>query len=278
MSYNSMNKSDLQKLSKSELINLLLKMEKPKVIRPIPTPRKSVKKMAQDYEENIILPPLEFRDKPVPTPRQRIKNIILPLPRTKIVQRKQALKEHTMSFEIDIKNNKDPLQQLQNTRKAVAYHLISLLSLMKGFKFVETIKATYIKMVDGQTEHKTAYFFSSPNTILNNLDVYKSLQLSKQHTLNQMPKLFSEGSGWTIQSVDNHYLNVVKYKPIKGSSYIKLPKELQHVKKGLINIKNRDKECFRWCHIRHFNPQATNPQRIKKVDQAYVNNFGLFRH
>ena len=36
--------------------------------KPIPIPRKSVKQMVQDYEENIILPPLEFRDdyKPVP--------------------------------------------------------------------------------------------------------------------------------------------------------------------------------------------------------------------
>ena len=32
MSYNSMNKSDLKKLSKSELIKLLLKQEKPKVV------------------------------------------------------------------------------------------------------------------------------------------------------------------------------------------------------------------------------------------------------
>ena len=34
--------------------------------KPIPTPRKSVNHMVQDYENNIILPPLEFRDRPVP--------------------------------------------------------------------------------------------------------------------------------------------------------------------------------------------------------------------
>jgi len=28
----------------------------------------------------------------------------------------------------------------------------------------------------------------------------------------------SEGSGWIIESVDKHYLNIVKYKPMKGSS------------------------------------------------------------
>ena len=73
-------------------------------------------------------------------------------------------------------------------------------------------------------------------------------------------------------AVDNHYLNVVKYKPMKGSSYIKLPQELRNSAKGLINMKNEDNECFRWCHIRHLNPQAKDSQRIKKVDKQYIEN------
>ena len=46
----------------------------------IPTPRKSVKQMVQDYEENIILPPLEFRDDYKPIPKPRTKKPV-PLPR-----------------------------------------------------------------------------------------------------------------------------------------------------------------------------------------------------
>ena len=38
----------------------------------------------------------------------------------------------------------------------------------------------------------------------------------------------------------------------------------------MINIKNKDDECFRWCHIRHLNPQTTNPERIKKVDKQFI--------
>ena len=83
----------------------------------------------------------------------------------------------------------------------------------------------------------------------------------------------SEGSGWTIESVDNHYLNIVQYQPMKGSSYIKLPQELRNSKKGLINMKNEDNECFRWCHIRRLNPQDKNPQRIKKSDKEYITSW-----
>lgn len=42
-------------------------------------------------------------------------------------------------------------------------------------------------------------------------------------------------------------------------------KELKKEVQGLINLKNEDNECFRWCHIRHLNPQDKNPQRIKNL-------------
>ena len=80
----------------------------------------------------------------------------------------------------------------------------------------------------------------------------------------------SEGSGWLVRSVDNHYLNIVLYNQSRGSSYIQLPPELRNGRKGLINLKNKDDECFRWCHIRHLNPREGNPQRIKKVDKDYI--------
>ena len=279
-----MNKSDLKNLTKTQLINLILKQNneikvsqqqnakpipKPRTTKPVPLPRKSVKQMVQDYEENIILPPLEFRDdyKPVPLPRTKKP---VPLPRTRIEEVAKALKGYTKSFEIDIKNNKDPLAQLQNTRKAIENHIISLIGSMKGLKFVETLKVTFKKTVNDKTVYKTAYFNSKPQIIINNTEIPESLQLSKQKILNMIAQWISEGSGWTIESVDNHYLNIVQYQPMKGSSYIELPQELRHHRKGLINMKNDDNECFRWCHIRYLNPQDKYPQRIKKSDKEFI--------
>ena len=168
----------------------------------------------------------------------------------------------TKSFEIGIKNNKDPLEQLQNTRKAIEYHIVSILPSMKGLKFVETLKVTFKKLANDNIVYKTTYFNSKAQTIINNIEIPEALQLSKQQILNMIAKWISEGSGWTIQSVDNHHLSIVKYQPMKGSSYIKLPQELRNGKKGLINMKNEDNECFRWCHIRHLNPQGKHPERI----------------
>ena len=88
-----MDEKNLKKLSKSELINLLLKQEKkpkiiivddtkpsPKLRRPVPTPRKSVKDMVQQYEDNIIIPD----HKPIPLPRtKKPSQAPIPTPRTK---------------------------------------------------------------------------------------------------------------------------------------------------------------------------------------------------
>ena len=110
-----MNASNLHNLTKSQLINLLIKqnLEIQKLLQqnvqqqPIPTPRKTVKQMVKDYEDNIIEPPLEFRDDYKPTPKPRTKKPT-PLPRTKIEEKAQAMKGYTKSFEIGIKHNKDP--------------------------------------------------------------------------------------------------------------------------------------------------------------------------
>ena len=57
------------------------------------------------------------------------------------------------------------------------------------------------------------------------------------------------------------------YDPLAGSSYFPLPPELSNSMKGLINLKNKDNECFKWCHIRFINPTNSHPERINKKDK-----------
>ena len=44
--------------------------------------------------------------------------------------------------------------------------------------------------------------------------------------------------------IESQYINVSTYRPLLGSSYIKLIVELRSSKKELINIKNNDQKCF----------------------------------
>ena len=115
------------------------------------------------------------------------------------------------------------------------------------------------------TTFKTAYFKSKEKTVINKGEVNESIHKSNQEISNGISVWLSEGSGWTAESVDDQYMNIVIYKPFNGSSYIELPTELRHPAKGMINIKNKDNECFRWCHIRHLNPQKYILRESKKL-------------
>ena len=254
----NMNKSFLENLPKSKLIKLLLKLNAIKPIKidtSVPKPRRPA-------------PTPQFRDdyKPIPAPRTKKPSE----KRTIISQVEKALKGYTKSFDVELRDNKDPLLQLQKSRRAVEYLFNNQLVQTKGFKFVETLQVKFVKHSNDKKIQKNGYFNSATDLIINETDIKLATQASQQQILNKIAQWISEGSGWTIQSIENHYINIVNYSPLKGSSYIKLPQELQNSAKGLINMKNKDNECFRWCHIRHLNPQEKDPQRIKKTDKQYI--------
>ena len=53
--------------------------------------------------------------------------------------------------------------------------------------------------------------------------------------------------------------------------YIKLSKELDHPRKGIINIQNiDDNECFKWSIVRYLNPADRVPGRITKADNDFA--------
>ena len=54
-------------------------------------------------------------------------------------------------------------------------------------------------------------------------------------------------SGWITDSIIEHNINISKYNLLAGSSYIRLPKKVDHPRKGLINIQNNDdiKDCYK---------------------------------
>ena len=159
----------------------------------------------------------------------------------------------------------------------VESHLENLLKDMKGFKFIETLEVMFEKdTIDSKTGkrvsiYKTVFFNGKAKTITKPNDIEPELSMSRQEILSVIDKWVSKCFGWVIDRIDSHYINVTTYKPLNGSSYIELPMELRNPKKALINIKNEADECFRWCHIRHLNPQEKTPQRIKKEDKKMIN-------
>ena len=256
----------LSGVTDDELENLVRVREEAR--RPIPAPRKmGVKQLIRYFENNNLYKP----PRPIPAPRTKKQQPQpqpgpqpIPAPRTKIMEKSKALKGYSKSYEIAIKNDKDILEQLQNTRLAISRFFEKILNQNKGFKFVETIVVNFEKLKNGEPEEEMVYFNSKVQIIMNISDIKPNLEMSQEKIMNDVAEWLKEGSGWTTDGILEHYFNVVNYKPLEGKSYIPLPKELQNNLKGLINLKNEDNECFRWCHIRHLNPQDVHPERIKK--------------
>ena len=285
-----MEKKDLKKLTKGQLIKLLLKkvsnhedlldnspfkdevaQEPTKRIKPTPPPRTG-------KWESIKPKPIQCKSvnedgyKPIPKPRTD-----RPLQIPKIKELNRALKGHAKSYERELQDNLNPLNHFTKTRPLTESHLEDLLKTTKGFKFIETLEVTFEKdTINSKTGkrvsiYKTAFLNGKVKTITKVDDIEPELNISRQEILNTIDKWVSEGSGWVIDRIDSHYINVTLYKPLNGSRYIELPTELRNSKKGLINMKNEDEECFRWCHIRHLNPHIKYPERIKKEDKKMIN-------
>ena len=71
------------------------------------------------------------------------------------------------------------------------------------------------------------------------------LNKSFQKILYRIDAWINEVSGWIVESNESQYINIYTInKPLVGRFYIDLPIELSNPRKGLINIKNNDQECF----------------------------------
>lgn len=60
-------------------------------------------------------------------------------------------------------------------------------------------------------------------------------------------------------------LRIVKYAPLKGASYIPLPKRIKD-KKAIVNIKNNDQKCFMWSVLAALHPETSHPERVSHYD------------
>ena len=117
--------------------------------------------------------------------------------------------------------------------------------------------------LSGEIKFRPLYFNSTTKKVIRHKF---SLENAFQEILYRIDNWINERSGWILESIESQYINVSTYRPLSGSSYVKLPAELKSLRKGLINIKNKYEKYFLWCHVRHVNPAETHPERITKED------------
>ena len=150
--YLDMEKEDLKKLSKGQLIRLLLKQKKSKkvsnhehLLYNDPFKDEVTQEPAKPRTDR---PPKPTRKPPIPQVEDHIINVPVP----KIKELNRALKGHAKSHGIELQDNLNPLNHFTKTKELVESHLESLLKDKKGFKFIETLEVTFEKdSIDSKT-------------------------------------------------------------------------------------------------------------------------------
>ena len=150
-----MEKKDLRKLTKGQLIKLLSKKvsNHEDLLDNDPFNDEVVQEPVKP-----IKPPKPTR-KPPPPPIPQVEDHIINVPVPKIKELNKALKGHAKSYGIELQDNLNPLNHFTKTRALIESHLENLLKDMKGFKFIETLEVTFEKdTIDSKTgKHVSIY-------------------------------------------------------------------------------------------------------------------------
>ena len=185
--YMDMEKEYLKKLSKGQLIKLLLKQKKSKKVSNHEDLLDN-----NPFKDEVAQGPAKPTRKPPPIPQVEDHIINVPVPKIKELNR--ALKGHAKSYGIELQDNLNPLNHVTKTRALVESHLESLLKDKKGFKFIETLEVTFEKdTIDSKTGkrvsiYKTAFFNRKAKTITKANDIEHELSMSRQEILNVIDK------------------------------------------------------------------------------------------
>ena len=139
-------------------------------------------------------------------------------------------------------NERDLIRFFETFKPKIEQKLREELQEMTNIKYQICVK---VKMKKND-ENSHPYFHSKQNTILNISNIPSSISQSQQKIQETLEKWTQNGSGWIVQRVEEMYINVAKYNPFRGGSYIPTPKYYSN-KKAIINVQNKkDDDCLRW--------------------------------
>ena len=146
-----------------------------------------------------------------------------------------------------------------------------LLEERRGFKYISSARVIFKKWNNAiNTYHiDTIYRNSDPITVINRRFNLATAFETLKHRIEIYP---DGGSGWIIDKIEDIWINIANNDPLGRSSYFPLLLKLKNSMKSLINLKNKDNECFKWCHITFINPQNKTSERINKQDKEIVKN------
>ena len=159
---------------------------------------------------------------------------------------------------------KDPVVFLESTTLAVERLINSIDSVGKKVHTVLVCKMVRSNPETGKDTLTIAHFSSKTHSMINEEDVKNEYPTMKEKMLESLATYQRLGSGWRLQSVEMLEIFITKFKPLNGKSYKPLPKTIVK-KKAIINMENKDNQCFKWAVTRALNPIDRDSERVTKI-------------
>ena len=144
--------------------------------------------------------------------------------------------------------NKDLFKFFQKTKNSFISVCTHEVDTMKSVKIQFGLLVRFYMIRDEERQQMDHYFNRMQPVILNehNMDMLSpSLNQFVDEVKGEIEAWSERGSGWIMDEILEAFINVARYQPMRGGSYMQLPKKLKN-KKAVLNIQNRDNECLRW--------------------------------
>ena len=149
-----------------------------------------------------------------------------------VTKTNRVFKGYAMSYKVELIEKKDPIKQLEASKSSIKYLFSNLLNETKGFKYQITLKVILKKhKPNGGIECRPVYFKSKTKAVTNHKFSFEN---SFQEILYRIDNWINEGSGWIVELIESQYINISTYRPLSGSSYVRLSADLRSSKKLMI--------------------------------------------
>ena len=175
------------------------------------------------------------------------------------IENASALRKFTTQYTIEGLDGYDPHSFLIEV-KQVTTDLLRKNSQTK-VKMILRCTMERIDMQSGEVTTNQAAFHSEVEVNLESTDLNELYNKMTGKVLENLATFQQLGSSWVFGKIDSLEIHTVEYVPLRGSSYIKLPKSLAN-KKAIVNPKNTDNKCFMWAVTRALHPTEDHPERI----------------
>ena len=197
-----------------------------------------------------------------------LERIIPPRQSFQVRESNSALRRFTRVHTINGIGGYDALSFLQNARENIT-------SVLRNNRRTKVKLILRCNMHLPRTDEINPYAFHSNIEInLDGTDEKELYDTMVERILQEIAKFMSKGSDVIFHSVIRLELHTADYVPLRGDTWIPLPKELAN-KKAIINMKNEDNKCFLWCVLRALNPKEHNSEILDKKLKLKENTLNM---